>query len=150
VKLALEMDMSKTLDSLRNAPSADWNSPDVQEEIAQRQKTFDERLKELLGEARVAEQQTEQADRDRQAREQEQARDEQRVRDQFATAAVEVGVDPAAAQRFFDRVKEMKPDLDAKFSEIEKSLSGTPAEKKKQMEAAVKAEFQKLAIDTMG
>src|SRR5262249_50663935 len=27
VKLALEMDMSKTLDSSRNAPSADWNSP---------------------------------------------------------------------------------------------------------------------------
>jgi ERCC4-type nuclease len=126
------------------------NSSDVQQEVGQRQKDFEARLKELLGDARVAEQKTEQANRDREAQERETARDEQRVRDQMATAAVEVGVDPAAANRFFDQVKAMKPDMEAKFSELEKSLTGTPEEKQKKMQVVIKAELEKVAIETMG
>jgi hypothetical protein len=150
VKLALEMGMSNTLDSSGRRLPADRNSPAVREEMEQRQKAFEEALKEVLGEARVAEQKTEQSSREREAQQRETARDEQRVRDQLASVAVEVGVDPAAANRFFDRVKELQPEMNAKFSELEKSLTGTPQEKQKQLQAAAKAEMEKLAIETMG
>ena len=72
------------------------------------------------------------------------------MQSQALDTAKEFGVSAESARRFFTRFEETKKAMEKKFDDMEKSLTGTPEEKQKQMEAAVKAELNKMAIDTMG
>ncbi len=72
------------------------------------------------------------------------------MQQELTDMAAEVGVSVESAKRFFERFQESQPVLEKKFTEMENQLSGTPEEKRKQMEAAVKAELNRIAIETMG
>lgn len=146
VKLALEMEMSESSDPNPNHSSIALTD-DVKREVEQRKSEFDQRLKELLGEARLAEQQAEEHAREAAAKKESEAQDEQRVQQKLAAMAAEVGVRAEDFSRFFKLVKEQ---LTPRFEEMEKKLTGTPEEKQKQMEAAIKAELEKIAVETMG
>jgi hypothetical protein len=61
-----------------------------------------------------------------------------------------VGISAEDAGRFFDRVKQRQKFLGPKLAEMEKSLTGSPEEKQRQKQAAVEAELNKLAIETLG
>jgi hypothetical protein len=64
--------------------------------------------------------------------------------------AASVGIAETDAQRFFDRLKELEPTLGPKFEGIERSLTGTDEEKRKQMDAFIKAELGRIAAETVG
>jgi hypothetical protein len=150
VKLALEMDMSQTLDSPQARYGLNTGTDESDLENKKRNEEYAQRLKELLGEDRIAEQQAAEklrADAEAKAREEQ---NRQRMQQELTAMAAEVGVNAESASRFFDRLKESQPILEKKFAELERSLTGTPEEKQKQMEAAVKAELNALAIETMG
>ena len=149
VKLALDMEMSESGDALPSRSGVALPE-DAKREIEQRKTEFDQRLKELLGEARLAEQQAEEQAREATERKEREAQDEQRVQQELTAMAAEIGVSAEAASRFFKRVKESESQLTSKFEEMEKKLTGPPEEKQKQMEAAIKAELEKIAVETMG
>ena len=148
VKLALEMEMSQRLDS--NQHNYGMSTEEADAERKQRGKEYAARLKELLGEDRIAEQQAEEKARKEAEDSARKEQDKERFRQEMTTMATEVGVSIESATQFFDRVKDVQPALKKKFEEMEKNLAGTPEEKKKQMEAAIKAELTGLAIETMG
>ena len=153
VKLALEMDMSPVLDSQDSfqqrygrAPGPDEMTPDGRS----RREEFAQRLQNQLGEERIAEQQAEakaRVESEAAARTQEQ---QEQSRQRLVTLAVDAGVDEPGARRFFDRLKSSEAELRQKFHALEKSLTGTAEEKRRQMEAAMEAELTRLAVETMG
>jgi hypothetical protein len=149
VKLALEMEMSEaTGRSKRYGQNADDDA--VRKEREERSAEFSRRLKELLGEDSIAQLEArEKANAEAENRAQEQRGMEQ-MQSQVLDTAKEFGVSAESARRFFTRFEETKKAMEKKFDDMEKSLTGTPEEKQKQMEAAVKAELNKMAIDTMG
>ncbi len=148
VKLALDMEMSPTLDSLQQRYMVNAEETDL--ESKQRREEYARRLKELLGEDRIAEQQAEEKARiDTEAKEREE-QDKQRIQQQLVDVAAEVGVSTEGAKMFFNRLKESESVLKKKFDEMEKKLSGTPEEKQKQLEITVRAELNSMAIETMG
>jgi len=149
VKLALDMEMSEATDARRSGYNM-ADPDDTRREAEQRRAEFEQRLKDLLGETRLAEQKAEEQAREAEAARAEKARDEQRVQQELTAMAAEVGVSAEDAGRFWKRMKELEPMLDSKFKEMEKNLTGTPQEKQKQMAAAEKAEFERVAIETMG
>ena len=116
----------------------------------QRKAAFDERLKAVLGEERIAEQQAAEAARQAAEHAQEQARSEQEAREMMRELAAAAGVEEATANQFFDRIKEMQTTLDTRLKALEESLTGTPEERRKQMDAAVKAELEQVAVEIMG
>jgi len=149
VKLALEMDMSGSLDShpFNNGIAV---PDDVKSELEQRKAEFDQKLKELLGEARVAEQQVEEQARAEAAAKAREAQNELDSRRQLAEMAEKAGVSVEDANRFFDRIKELEPILKPKFDEMEKNFTGTSEEKERRMKSAVQTEFEKIAVETIG
>jgi hypothetical protein len=149
VKLALEMEMSDATAGPRVRTGLDWPD-DAKREAEQRKAEFDRRLKELLGETRLAEQQAEEQARAAAAEQKRKAQDEQRLQQELTTMAAEVGVSAEEAIRFYQRLKELEPTLDTKFKEMEKNLTGTPQEKQKQMQAAIQAEMERVAVEIMG
>jgi hypothetical protein len=112
------------------------------EQLAQ----LDARLKEALGSQRVAEQQQEEQAR---AVEKAQQEEEQRDRARMVQLAKETGIDENHVIRFFGRLKEQKPAIDKKFGEMQKALDGSQA-KAEAFEAAIQAEYDKLATETIG
>ena len=149
VKLALDMEMSGSVNTPASRNGIEL--PDgTKQELEQRQAAFDQKLKEVLGEARIAEQQAEDQQRAEAESKRREADDEQRSRDELVQKAAEAGVGAEAANRFMTRIKELEPILKAKFDEVEKNLTGTPEEKQKQMEALIKPDLDKIAIETMG
>ena len=149
VKLALEMEMSDATDALPGRYGLAVPD-DTKREAEQRRAEFDRRLKELLGETRITERKAEEQAREAEATIAEKAQGEQRVQQELITMAAEVGVSAEDAIRFFKRMKELEPTLQASFEQVEKNLTGTAQEKQKQMEAAMKAEFEKVAVETIG
>lgn len=148
VKLALDMEMSPTLDSVQQRYMLNNGEADL--EGQQRREEYARRLKELLGEDRIAEQQAEEKARaDTEAKEREE-QDKQRMQQQLVDVAADFGVSTESANLFFNRLKESEPVLKKIFDEMEKNFTGTPEEKQKQMEAAFKAELNGMAIETMG
>ena len=148
VKLALEMEMSQRLDS--NQQTYGMNTDEADAERKERGKEYAARLKALLGADRIAEQQAEEKARKEAEDSARKEQDKERFRQEMTTMATEVGVSIESATQFFNRIEEMKPALEKKFKEMEKNLAGTPEEKRKQMEAAIKAELNSMAIETMG
>jgi len=111
-----------------------------------RKAALDQRLKEMLGEARMAEQQVAEAQRVEEERKLQEEENHARVMEQFTEMASEVGISESDAKRFFARLMELKP----KFEEMEKNLTGTPEEKNKQMGALAKDEVKKIATEIVG
>lgn len=150
VKLALEMEMSETLDSTRQRFGPSPGSDESELENQKRSEAYAQRLKELLGEDRIAEQQAAEktrAETEAQAREEQ---DRQRMQQELTAMAAEVGVNAESAGRFYERLKNSETVLKQRFEEMEKNLSGTPEEKQKQMETFIKAELNTMATETMG
>jgi len=142
--------------------------PAVTKAEAERKATFEQRLKEVLGAARMAERQAGEELRlaeERKLQAAQQAEEEQRLAEekklqtaqeeqsrwaQLTEMAASVGIAEADAQRFFDRIKELQPILKSKSDAMEKSLTGTEEEKRKQMDAMIKAELGKIAVEILG
>jgi hypothetical protein len=80
----------------------------------------------------------------------ERQRQEEQERARFVELAEATGVEPAAAERFLERLKELQPTLESRLSVIEKTLEGTPDEKRQQMEAAIRAELEQHATEILG
>lgn len=149
VKLALEFEMG----TLPGRPS-DLGLPpgdsDLAHAEAERQAAFEEQLKAVLGEARIAEQQVAEEQRRAEEEQRRKVEDEQRARAELAEVAASVGIPEADARRFFERLNELRPVLEPKLNDMEKNLTGTDAEKRKQMEAAIRAELETIAVEMMG
>jgi hypothetical protein len=73
-----------------------------------------------------------------------------RERARLAQVGASLGISAEATDRFFDRVKQQQDVFVQKFEEMQKSLTGTPEEKQRQMRAALEAEVSKLAAETLG
>ena len=123
--------------------------PGVQDYQA-RKAAFDERLKEALGEQRIAEQTAAEQARLEAERLREEAASQQQALDELTTMAESVGLAADDAQRFFDRLLELKPELERQMTEFEQSLTGTFEEKQKQTEAAARALMETIAVETLG
>ena len=126
------------------------DTSDADRQQAEKQAQLEARLKELLGAERTAEQQQEEQARQAEEQKQEQARQEQQQRDKFAAVAESAGIRADDANRFFDRLKEAQKELQPRMEALEKTLIGTPEEKDRQMKAAIQAELDKLAAETLG
>ncbi len=151
VKVAAETGMDPSSDSGLNARyGIEPADPAVAKAAADKEAEFQRRLQEALGADRVAEQEAQKQAEAKRARLQEQQRHEQQERARLATIAESVGVSADAANQFLDRIKERQPELQTKFTELERTLTGTPEEKQKQMEATIKAEMEKQAVEIMG
>jgi hypothetical protein len=116
----------------------------------QRQEAFDRRLREVLGEDRIAEQATEEDARAEEQRKQREAQQRDRERIRIINLAAESGIPQENAAQFFERVFGEQERLKEHFETLEKSLTGTPEEKQKRMEAEVRAELERIALDTIG
>lgn len=149
VKLALEFELGSlpAYPSQLGLPPGD---PDLARAEAERQSVFEEQLKAILGEARIAEQQIAEEQRLTEERERQKATDERRALTQLAEMAASVGIAEADARRFFERLNELRPVLEPRFNEMEKTLTGTDEEKQKQMEIAIRAELETIAVEILG
>jgi hypothetical protein len=127
-------------------------SPDAAEaealagEQADRKAAFDKRLKELLGEDRIADLEAESLVKV----EENQKQQEENALARFTAIGNTVGVPPESCRQFLNRLSEQQGAMDAKFKEIEKNLSGTPDEKSRQMKEIIRAELGRMAAETMG
>ena len=73
-----------------------------------------------------------------------------RERARLAQVGASLGIAAEDTGRFFDRIKQQQQILGQKFEEMQKSLTGSPEEKQKQMRAAIQEELNKVAIETLG
>jgi hypothetical protein len=73
---------------------------------------------------------------------------EQRAR--VSDLAASVGISAADARRFFDQLKQQEKTLGPRVEEMRKSLTGTPEEQQRLLQAAIEAELNKLAVETLG
>lgn len=152
VKLALEMEMSGEVDTLasRYGQVGDAYPDDLRKTVQDRKAAFDQALKEMLGEARIAEQKAEGIALGEAAKKEREAQNELRARAQVVEVAESVGIGVEDADRFFNRIKELQPVLEPKFNELQKKLTGTDEEKQTQLKVAMQAEFEKIAVETLG
>lgn len=151
VKVAAETGMDPNADSINNPLyGIEMADPALVKAAADKEAEFQRRLQEALGADRVAEQEAQKQAEAEQARLQEEQRHEQQERARLATLAESVGVSADAANQFMDRIKERQPEFEAKFKELENSLTGSPEEKQKQMEAVIKTEMETQAAEFMG
>jgi len=74
----------------------------------------------------------------------------ERERARITALGASLGISTEDAGRFFDRLRQQEKILGPKFAEMEKSLTGSPEEKQRQKRAAIEAELNKLAIETLG
>lgn len=149
VKLALEMEMSHTLDSSLEYLGMEA-AEEIKQEIQQRKKAYAERLKESLGDDRVAEQEEEARARVAAEAEANAKQAKAQMQQELTDKGAEVGVSAENAGRFYERLKESESVMRKRFEELEKSLSGTPEEKQEQLKAAIKVELNRMAVETMG
>lgn len=151
VRLAAEFDLANMPASVEFRYGFPGVAPDEETaEYQKRKSAFDQRLKETLGDERIAEQQAEEQARAEVQRQREEARHEEQARREFAAVAEKAGVAGEDADRFFQRLKELQPGLESRFEELEKQLTGTPEEKHKQLQATVEAELEQIAVEIMG
>jgi hypothetical protein len=151
VKLAAEYDLADHPHSFAvqyGMPGAE-QEPGVQD-YQTRKAAFDERLKEVLGEQRIAEQTAAEQARLEAERLREEASNQQQALAELTHMAASVGLGAEDAQRFFDRLLELQPELEKQMTEFEQSLTGTAEEKRKQTEVAARTLMENLAVETLG
>lgn len=49
-----------------------------------------------------------------------------------------------------NHLKALQPTLESRFTELERTLTGTPEERKRQLETAMKAELEQQAVEVLG
>ncbi len=150
VDVVSESQVTESSDLLAQRLGVEPGDPAVRKAQTDRQAIFDQRLKEVLGEARIAEQQAEEEQRRAEEKKREEAENERREAARLSEMAASVGIAEAEARRFFDRLKELEPVLKPKFEAMEKSLTGTDEEKRRQMDTFAKAELRPIAVEIMG
>jgi hypothetical protein len=150
VNVAQEVQMAESPTAFAQRMGLEPGDPAVTKAEAERQAAFDQRLKEVLGEARIAEQQAEEEQRLAEEKKRQDAENEKHELARLTDMAASVGIAEADAQRFFDRLKELRPVLEPQFEEMEKSLTGTDEEKRKQMDIFAKAELGRIAVEIIG
>ena len=150
VRVALDLEMAKSPTAAAQRMGVEPGDPAVTKAEAERKATFEQRLKEVLGEGRMAERQAEEEQRRAEEKKLQTAQEEQSRRAQLTEMAASVGIAEADAQRFFDRIMELQPILKSKFDAVEKSLTSTEEEKRKQMDELAKAELGEIAVEIIG
>lgn len=150
VRVALEFEMSNEPMTPFERYGPESSNLQLYASQTERGAAFQKRLEEVLGEARIAEQQAEEQQRREEARREQEQRNKERIRAELIDLAGSVGIAEANAQRFFDRLMELEPVLKAQFDAMERNLTGAGEEKLKQEEAAMKAELKKIAVETLG
>ena len=150
VKVAQEFEMMRDPASARQRIGLGTGDPAVEKADAEREAAFNQRLKEVLGEARIAEQKAEEEQRAAEEKKRQEAENEERSRVRLTEVAASVGIAEADARRFLDRLKELEPTLKPKFDAMKKSLTGTVEEKRKQMDTFAKAEIGTIAVEILG
>jgi hypothetical protein len=147
VKVAEDMGVS----GWRNPPNKEESDEDESVHEARLLiAALQQRLKEVLGEDRIALQEAEALVRAEEEKKQQAERSDQSMRAEIASYAEEAGVPAQDAQKFFDRLQQSQAELTAKFGELEKSLTGTPEEKDEKMKAIIKPVLEQMAVETMG
>lgn len=68
----------------------------------------------------------------------------------MAFLAEPLGISAEDAGRFFDRLQELAPVLKSEFAAFEKTLTGAPEEKAKQLQSAIQADMSKRASEILG
>ena len=135
----------------RNPREGAPDNPDEYLREFQKQKAaLQERLKVVLGEDRIAEQEQEEKARAEEEERQRKRQTEEHERAEFASMAEEAGVPAPDFARFFERLKQSEEELRPKFEELEKTVTGTPLEKHEKLMAAAKIELDKIAGETLG
>lgn len=119
-------------------------------ESAAREAKLKERLEAVLGADRIEAMRQVEQTRAEEARKAEEARQMAETRKMLQNVAASLGANEEAAGRFFDRLQEIQAEMDAKFKAMEQTLSGTPEEKNRQMQQAVRAALEPLATEFMG
>ena len=104
----------------------------------------------MLGEDRIAEQKAEEQARLQQDQKAQEQRDIERERNRIIEAAAPLGISAEDASRLWDRFRELQPAMETKFNELEKTLTGTPEEKKEKIKAAMQAELERIAVEALG
>jgi hypothetical protein len=150
VNMALEFQMAESPTTMAQRMGVEPGDPAVTKTEAERKAAFDQRLKEVLGEARIAEQQAAEEQRLAEEKKRQDAENERQELARLTEMAAGVGIAEADAKRLFDRLNELRPVLEPKFKEMEKSLTGTDEEKRKQMDAFAKAELGRIAVEIVG
>ncbi len=151
VRLAAEFDLANVPASVEFRYGIPGGETDGETADYERRKAaFDQRLKETLGEQRIAEQQAEEQAWQARERQIETERNEQEVREMAESLAAEVGIPAAEVNRFMDRMINEQATLSARLAELEKTLAGTPEERQRQMQEAVEAELEQMAVEAMG
>jgi hypothetical protein len=150
VKATAELEMDESPVTRAQRMGIEPGDPEALKAETERKAALDQRLKEMLGEARMAEQQAEEEQRVVQEKKRQEAEAQDRELVRITEMASGVGIAEADAKRFFDRLIELTPTLQPQFEEIEKKLTGTPEEIRRQMEAFAKIELQKIAAETLG
>lgn len=117
---------------------------------AEKEAQLEARLQEALGASRLAELRQEEQARQAAAEPQKQARDAEEKRERMVFLAEPLGISAEAAGRFVDRLQELAPTLRTEFAAFEKTLTGTPEEKAKQLQAAIQADMSKHASEIIG
>lgn len=151
VRLATELDLDANAGSgLQARIGLEPADPALAQAEAEREAEFQRRLEALLGKERLAEQEAQrQAEADRERRLEEQRHEEQE-RARLAAVAADAGIAAPDAERFLDHLKALQPTLESHFTELERTLTGTPEERKRQLETAMKAELEKQAVEVLG
>ncbi len=150
VKVAQEFEMMRDPASARQRIGLGPGDPAMEKADAARETAFHQRLKDVLGEARIAEQKADEGQRATEEKKRQGAENEARSRAQLTEMAASAGIAEADAQLFFDRLKELEPILKPKFDAMKESLTGTEEEKRKQMANFVTAEIGKIAVEILG
>jgi hypothetical protein len=150
VRVAQEVEVGGSANSFSARYGLPQEDDTDAKEQAEKKAAFAERLRSVLGEDRVAQQEQEEKLRLEEERKRQELQDKERERVRVTNLAVEAGVALENANRFFDRITELQPFMQEKFENLEKTLTGTPEEKQKRMEAEVRAELERLAREFMG
>lgn len=150
VDVALELGMSNVRDRAPSIGMETAEDPEWTIARDQRKTALDEQLKQALGDQRFDEQRREQDSLVEAETQRASAEAEQRERAEFIARAESLGVSAEDAGLFMNRLEELQPALEAKFTELEQALTGTPEEKQQMMMAAVRAELEQIAVETVG
>jgi len=148
VQLAQELEIFPVGNSNPNLSSL--RNKDVGAEMKRREAEFNQRLRDLIGDDRMAERQAQEQAAAEAERQRQQTESDAQMQARLSQNLIGAGATQEQAERFIARAKELEPELNAKFDALKKSQTGTPEENQKALQAAMKAEMEKIATQTMG
>jgi hypothetical protein len=126
--------------------------PDTSEQdraTAAKQAELDARLRQVLGEGRVAEQAQEEQARQAEEQKRQQEQDEKQEFVSLTAMAESLGLSAEDTRRFHDRLKESLPALQKKLEEMSKTHDGSQASGDA-IQATYRSELERIATETLG